>query len=60
MNKYIISIDQGTTSSRIVLYDHKFRIKDIAQKEFKQYFPKDGWVEHNAEEIWLDVKKLIN
>ena len=49
MKKYILSIDQGTTSSRVVLYDNKFKIKNIEQKEFKQYFPKDGWVEHDAE-----------
>ena len=59
MKKYILSIDQGTTSSRVVLYDDKFKIKSIEQKEFKQFFPKDGWVEHDAEEIWNDVKKLI-
>ena len=59
MKKYILSIDQGTTSSRIVLYDDKFIIKSIQQKEFKQFFPKDGWVEHDAEEIWNDVKTLI-
>ena len=59
MKKYILAIDQGTTSSRVVLYDTKFNIKSIEQKEFKQYFPKDGWVEHDAEEIWNDVKKLI-
>ena len=59
MNRYILSIDQGTTSSRVVLYDDKFKIKNIQQKEFKQFFPKDGWVEHDAEEIWNDVKKLI-
>ena len=59
MKKYILSIDQGTTSTRVVLYDHKFTIKSIQQKEFKQFFPKDGWVEHDAEEIWNDVKKLI-
>ena len=59
MKKYILAIDQGTTSTRIVLYDNKFKIKSIEQKEFKQYFPKDGWVEHDAEEIWNDVKKLI-
>ena len=59
MKKYILSIDQGTTSSRVVLYDDKFIIKSIQQKEFKQFFPKDGWVEHDAEEIWNDVKKLI-
>ena len=59
MQKYILSIDQGTTSSRIVLYNLKFKIIDIVQKEFKQYFPKNGWVEHDAMEIWFDVKKLI-
>ncbi len=60
MKKYILSIDQGTTSSRVVLYDDNFKIKSIEQKEFKQFFPSDGWVEHDAEEIWNDVKKLIH
>ena len=60
MKKYILAIDQGTTSSRVVLYDVKFKIKSIKQKEFKQYFPNDGWVEHDAEEIWKDVKQLIS
>ena len=59
MKKYILTIDQGTTSSRVVLYNDKFKIKNIEQKEFKQYFPKVGWVEHDAEEIWNDVKHLI-
>jgi len=59
MKKYILSIDQGTTSSRVVLYNLKFQIIDIVQKEFKQYFPKDGWVEHDAMEIWHDVIYLI-
>ena len=59
MNKFILTIDQGTTSTRVVLYNLKFQIIDFVQKEFKQYFPKDGWVEHDAEEIWNDVKKLI-
>ena len=53
-------MDQGTTSSRVVLYDVKFNINGIEQKEFKQYFPNDGWVEHDAEEIWRDVKHLIS
>ena len=57
MKRYILSIDQGTTSSRVVLYNDKIIIKSILQKEFKQFFPKDGWVEHDAEEIWNDVKK---
>ena len=59
MNKFILTIDQGTTSTRVVLYNLKFQIIDFVQKEFKQYFPKDGWVEHDGLEIWFDVKKLI-
>ena len=60
MKKYFLVIDQGTTSSRIVLYDQKFEIFDFVQKEFKQYFPNEGWVEHNATEIWDDVRNLIS
>ena len=59
MKKFILSIDQGTTSSRVVLYDSKFNKIDSVQKEFTQYFPKNGWIEHDALEIWNDVKKLI-
>ena len=59
MKKYILVVDQGTTSTRIVLYNIKFQIFDIIQKEFKQYFRKEGWVEHDATEIWNDVKNLI-
>ena len=60
MKKYILCIDQGTTSSRVILYDSKFNKVDSIQKEFTQYFPKNGWVEHDALEIWYDVKKLLN
>ncbi len=49
---YIIALDQGTTSSRAVLFDQQGDIVDITQKEFSQVFPKPGWVEHNPEEIW--------
>ena len=59
MKKFILSIDQGTTSSRVVLYDSKFNKIDSVQKEFTQYFPKNGWIEHDALEIWHDIKKLI-
>jgi len=59
MKKFILSIDQGTTSSRVVLYNLKFEILDIVQKEFKQYFPKDGWVEHNPNEIWNTTRKVL-
>ena len=59
MKKFILSIDQGTTSSRIVMYNNSFNVIDSVQKEFKQFFPKNGWVEHNPVEIWNDVKLLI-
>lgn len=52
MPKYILAIDQGTTSSRAIVFDHDGRIKAAAQREFKQYYPKPGWVEHDAAEIW--------
>jgi len=57
--KFFLVIDQGTTSSRVVLYNKKFAVYDIVQKEIKQFFPNDGWVEHDPEEIWNDVKELI-
>ena len=50
--KYIMSLDQGTTSSRCVLFDHAGNICAMAQKEFRQIFPQPGWVEHDAMEIW--------
>jgi glycerol kinase len=50
--KYILALDQGTTSSRAIVFDHAGAIKSVAQKEFKQYFPQPGWVEHDAGEIW--------
>ena len=59
MKKFILSIDQGTTSSRVILYDRNFFVIDSLHKELNQYFPKDGWVEHDAIEMWNDVKKLI-
>lgn len=49
---YILALDQGTTSSRAILFDEKSNILTVAQKEFTQFFPKPGWVEHDAEEIW--------
>ena len=52
MSKYILSFDQGTTSSRAILFDHDGQIHATAQKEFQQIFPKPGWVEHDPLEIW--------
>ena len=49
---YVISIDQGTTSTRSILFDHKMNAINSSQIEFKQYFPKSGWVEHNPEDLW--------
>ena len=50
--KYILAIDQGTSSSRCILYDRQANPVAMAQQEFKQLFPHPGWVEHDAEEIW--------
>lgn len=54
-----MSIDQGTTSSRAILFDKEGDIKGVAQREFKQYFPKSGWVEHDANEIWTSVLAVM-
>jgi glycerol kinase len=51
-SQYIIALDQGTTSSRSMIFDHHGNIVSVAQKEFRQIFPRPGWVEHDAEEIW--------
>ena len=59
MEKYILSLDQGTTSTRAILFNKKGEIVHTAQKEFTQYFPKPGWVEHNANEIWGSVLSVI-
>jgi glycerol kinase len=57
--KYILALDQGTTSSRAILFDKNGGIVHTSQKEFKQYFPKSGWVEHNANEIWSSILAVI-
>ncbi|RKD67542.1 glycerol kinase [Sinobaca qinghaiensis] len=58
-DKYIMAIDQGTTSSRAILFNKKGLIVGTSQREFKQYFPKSGWVEHNAQEIWSSVLACV-
>ena len=52
MSRYILALDQGTTSSRAIIFDRQGQIVALAQKEFRQIFPKPGWVEHDADEIW--------
>lgn len=59
MEKYILSIDQGTTSSRAILFNKDGEIKGVAQREFKQHFPQSGWVEHDANEIWTSVLSVM-
>ncbi|MGJ7910493.1 glycerol kinase GlpK [Neobacillus sp. LXY-1] len=59
MEKYILSLDQGTTSSRAILFNKNGEIVHTAQKEFTQLFPKPGWVEHNANEIWGSILSVI-
>ncbi len=59
MGKYILAIDQGTTSSRAIIFDQQGNIVHSAQQEFKQLFPKSGWVEHDAQEIWGSVLSVI-
>ncbi|MBE2905969.1 glycerol kinase GlpK [Anoxybacillus flavithermus] len=56
---YILALDQGTTSSRAILFNQKGEIVHIAQKEFTQYFPQPGWVEHNPNEIWGSILAVI-
>lgn len=52
MAKYMMALDAGTTSNRCILFNEKGEMVSVAQKEFTQYFPKPGWVEHDANEIW--------
>ncbi len=52
MAKYMMALDAGTTSNRCILFNEKGEMISVAQKEFTQYFPKPGWVEHDANEIW--------
>ena len=52
MSRYIMALDQGTTSSRCILFDREGKMVSLAQKEYTQHFPRAGWVEHDAMEIW--------
>ncbi|MGX2945140.1 glycerol kinase GlpK [Enterococcus alishanensis] len=59
MEKYVMAIDQGTTSSRAIIFNQQGKNVASSQKEFTQYFPEDGWVEHDANEIWNSVQSVI-
>lgn len=56
---FIAAIDQGTTSSRCIVFDKDGRIVSVDQKEHEQIFPKPGWVEHDAAEIWTNVQEVV-
>ncbi|MEM6598068.1 MAG: FGGY family carbohydrate kinase, partial [Cyanobacteria bacterium P01_C01_bin.69] len=60
MAQYILSLDQGTTSSRAIVFDSKGVALSTAQKEFRQIFPRSGWVEHDANEIWASQIGVVN
>jgi glycerol kinase len=57
--QYVAAIDQGTASSRCLIFDRSARIVSVAQKEHQQFFPRPGWVEHDAEEIWRNVEEVV-
>ena len=57
--KYILALDQGTSSSRAIVFDHDGRICSTAQKEFPQHFPKPGWVEHDPKDIWSSEASVV-
>jgi glycerol kinase len=59
MTKFVLAIDQGTTSSRAIVFNHERKIVGIGQSEFKQIYPDDGWVEHDPEEIWDTVTATV-
>jgi len=59
MEKFILALDQGTTSSRAMVFNKEGDIVSVAQKEFTQYYPQPGWVEHNAKEIWSSQATVL-
>ena len=56
---YLLAIDQGTTSTRAVVYDAAGRAVGAASRELTQHYPRPGWVEHDAEEIWASVREVV-
>ncbi|MBL1097419.1 glycerol kinase GlpK [Streptomyces coffeae] len=59
VERYVISIDQGTTSTRCILFDHQGRLVSVAQREHQAYFTQPGWVEHDATEIWDNLQRIV-
>ncbi|WP_460072077.1 glycerol kinase GlpK [Streptomyces sp. YKOK-I1] len=59
VERYVMSIDQGTNSTRCILFDHHGRLASVAQREHQQHFPRPGWVEHDAVEIWRNLQRIV-
>ncbi|MFF3148789.1 FGGY family carbohydrate kinase, partial [Streptomyces sp. NPDC057927] len=59
VERYVMSIDQGTNSTRCILFDHHGRLVSVVQREHQQHFPKPGWVEHDAVEIWRNLRRIM-
>ena len=59
MADYVLAIDQGTTSSRAILFDRAMKIAAVAQEEFPQHFPASGWVEHDPEDLWATTIRTL-
>src|SRR5215468_9054754 len=59
MAKYAIALDQGTTSSRAMVFNHQGRVESVSQKEHEQIYPKPGWVEHDPKEIWARTQEVM-
>src|SRR3954452_14971232 len=60
MAKYAAAIDQGTTSTRCMIFDHSGQVVSVSQKEHEQIYPKPGWVEHDAMEIWARTQEVVD
>ena len=59
MSQYVAAIDQGTTSTRCMIFDHDGAVVSVGQKEHQQIFPRAGWVEHDANEIWANTREVV-
>src|SRR3954470_17096650 len=57
--QYVAAVDQGTNSSRCILFDRRGRLVSVAQREHRQLYPRPGWVEHDAAEIWRNVRRIV-
>lgn len=59
MSGFILAIDQGTTSTRAIVFDRDYRIRGLGQQEFTQHFPRSGWVEHDPQDLWRTTVETV-